>query len=205
MARLTRSQRRDKTRAELVVAARRVFLRDGFHAASLDEIADEAGYSKGAVYSNFDGKDDLFLAVLDAQYEGILRTHGALMREAGTLEDALQAAGKQLAKRARQDPNWTPLLDEFWTHASRLPELRREVAKRHEQQLDGVASILTEIADECGVEFVVPAREAARRGTALGRGLALERLLDPNSHADEMFEDLFSAMILGFTRPKGVR
>ena len=85
MTRLTRAERKEQTRADLVAAARRVFGRQGFHAATLDDIADEAGDSKGAVYSNFEGKDELFLAVLDARYEGILRTHRTLLREAGTL------------------------------------------------------------------------------------------------------------------------
>ena len=66
--RLTRPERKAATRRELLDAARTVFLRRGFHGASLDEIAEEAGYTKGAVYSNFEDKDALFLAVLDAGY-----------------------------------------------------------------------------------------------------------------------------------------
>src|SRR5204862_4334863 len=69
LPRLTQAERKQRTRAELVSTARNAFLERGFHGASLDEIAEEAGYSKGAVYSNFAGKDDLFLAVLDAQFE----------------------------------------------------------------------------------------------------------------------------------------
>src|ERR671936_541012 len=63
--RLTRGERKDRTKTDLVEAARAVFLRRGFHTASLDEIAEEAGYTKGAVYSSFGSKDELFLAVLD--------------------------------------------------------------------------------------------------------------------------------------------
>ena len=61
--RLSRQDRKERTRADLVAAAREVFMRRGFHGASLEEISDHAGYTKGAVYSNFAGKDELFLAV----------------------------------------------------------------------------------------------------------------------------------------------
>ena len=62
--------------------------------------------------------------------------------------------------------------------------------------------MLTEVARRSGVEFVMPPREVARRGTALGRGLALERLVDPDSTASDHFEDLFSALVLSLTRPR---
>jgi AcrR family transcriptional regulator len=65
MARLTRAQRRQQTRARLLEAAGQVFARRGFHAATLDEVAEAAGYTKGAVYANFANKDGLFLALLD--------------------------------------------------------------------------------------------------------------------------------------------
>ena len=66
--RRTRSDTKAQTRADLIAAARQVFLARGFHPATLDEIAEQAGYTKGAVYSNFAGKDDLFLAVLAEYY-----------------------------------------------------------------------------------------------------------------------------------------
>ena len=67
--RVTRSERKARTRDELLVAARKVFLRRGFHGATLEEIADEAGYTKGAVYSNFDSKEGLFLALYERRVD----------------------------------------------------------------------------------------------------------------------------------------
>ena len=78
MPRLTQAQRKQRTRADLVATARTVFIERGFHGASLDEIAERAGYSKGAVYSNFTGKDDLFLAVLESVYADIRQAEQAL-------------------------------------------------------------------------------------------------------------------------------
>ncbi|QOR71306.1 TetR/AcrR family transcriptional regulator [Ruania alkalisoli] len=66
---LSRRDRQQQTREALIFAARSVFAEDGYHAASLDRIAREAGFSKGAVYSNFDGKSALFLAVMDRNLE----------------------------------------------------------------------------------------------------------------------------------------
>jgi len=96
--RLTRSQRQEQTRAQLLGAALRVFLRRGFHGASLDEIAEEAGYTTGAVYSNFKGKDDLFLAVLDAEAQRRFPLHTELMRQAPSIEDGLRASAREMAQ-----------------------------------------------------------------------------------------------------------
>ena len=60
-----REERKEETRGELIDAAAKVFARRGFHGASLDQIAAEAGYSTGAIYWHFSGKDDLFLAVYE--------------------------------------------------------------------------------------------------------------------------------------------
>lgn len=203
MMRLSRDERREQTRRELVAAARAEFLACGFHQASVDDIAERAGYSKGAVYSNFTGKDELFLAVLDEQYARVLDAHGPRMRAASTMAAGLRAVAAQLVEQARLEPGWTPLLIEFWAHAARVQVLRGEARKRQEQQLDGVAAILSELAARHGVTFVVPAREAARCGTALGRGIALERLLEPDSTVAGLFADAFVALVLGFTRPAG--
>jgi AcrR family transcriptional regulator len=199
---MSRGERKEQTRADLVAAAREVFLRHGFHRATLDDIADGAGFTKGAVYSNFGGKDELFLAVLDARYADQLRIHGTLMRGAGTLDAGLRAAARQLAEQARQSPDWIPLLVEFWTHASRRPALRREVLKRHQQQLDGLATIIAELAAEHGLDYAVPPAELARSANALSRGIALERLLDPDADIADRFEDMFATLILSFTRPR---
>src|SRR4051812_11272388 len=67
--RLTREQSRAQTRERLLDAARDVFARSGFHGASVDEIASAASYSTGALYSNFDGKEDLFLALMEREID----------------------------------------------------------------------------------------------------------------------------------------
>src|SRR6185503_8496613 len=96
MPRLTQAQRKQRTRADLVATARTVFIERGFHGASLDEIAERAGYSKGAVYSNFTGKDDLFLAMLDAQFEQRARVLADVIFDEESLEDSYRAVARSM-------------------------------------------------------------------------------------------------------------
>ena len=116
--RLTRAERQQQTRAELLAAAQRVFLRDGFHGASMSEIAEDAGYTFGAVYSNFQNKDDLFLAVIDAEEQRRVPLHVDFLLDAPSLEEGLRASAREYAQYAQQHPNWTAVYVEFWTHAS---------------------------------------------------------------------------------------
>jgi AcrR family transcriptional regulator len=196
--RLSRSERTEQTRAELVEAARLVFLRSGFHGASLEDISLEAGYTTGAVYSRFGGKDALFLAVLDDHIERRLRRY----MEAADAAPDFESAGREMLRAAvaagREEPGWTPLLMEFWTHAARREELRRAVLERHERQLDTVAELYEEIGAREGMVFRRPAREVLRVTTALARGLGLERQLAPDAGLEQVYEDYAMALTLAF-------
>lgn len=200
--RLTRAERKDQIRADLLASAYRVFLRRGFHAASLEEIAAEAGWSKGAVFSNFTGKDDLFLAVLEDYNRSTSVEQVVAMRGGGGLAGGLRAAALTMLDAAAHAPAWTTLLVEFWTHASRDPATRARASARHEELLEGYAQLVAELADRDGLDLVVPAKEAARSAASLARGLIVERLLDPSSVSDSRFVELFSTHVLAFTRPR---
>jgi AcrR family transcriptional regulator len=106
-----------------------VFLRRGFHGASLDEIAEEAGYTTGAVYSNFKGKDDLFLAVMDAEVQRRFPLNVALMLDAPSIEEGLRASAREMAQYAREHPGWTGcvrgVLDACVAPAGAAPQGRR--------------------------------------------------------------------------------
>jgi AcrR family transcriptional regulator len=200
--RLSRSERQVQTRSQLLEAAQRVFLRDGFHGASLDAIAEEAGYTTGAVYSNFRGKDDLFLAVLDAEARRRFPLHTEAMLRAGSVEEGLRASAREMAAYAREHPGWTAVYVEFWTHASRRPELRRRVAEQHERLLDTVGGLVEEWAASWDVEFRLPVREVVRGIYAISRGMGLEALLadEPDAIDSEQFEEMFLAYAMGLMR-----
>jgi AcrR family transcriptional regulator len=192
-----RDERKRRTRADLLETARRVFEERGFHAASLEEIADAAGYTKGAIYSNFAGKDELFLAVL---MEHIERRADALFDVAfdgKDFESGVRAVARSGVELGEHEPAWTPLLVEFWTHVSNRPELRAAVHELHERQLDAFARVVEELASRHGKRFRIAPRDVVRGTAALGRGLALERLVAPDAQLGDVYEELFVAATLG--------
>jgi AcrR family transcriptional regulator len=199
MQRLSRQGRRERTRADLVAAAREVFLRSGFHGSSLEEISERAGYTKGAVYSNFASKDELFLAVYDAHAAGRQRAYAQAVVGAATLEEGLRAMSWEMTGGAYADPRWVPVLIEFWTHASRQEALRRQVSERHERNLDAVAALLQALAECHGASFRLPVREVARGHAAQRNGMELERLLDPGAADPHAMEEMTVGFILGMT------
>lgn len=192
-----RQERREQTRGELVAAARTVFLRRGFHAASLDEIAAEAGFTKGAVYSNFAGKDELFVAVLDAHFSARVEVYESLILEGERIEDAYLGVGRFMAEADRREPAWGPLLLEFWSHASRREELRRAVVATREAFLHAIAGVIERGAARFGVRYRVPIIEVARASGALFRGMTVERMLEPASFTPDHFAELHAALLIG--------
>jgi AcrR family transcriptional regulator len=105
------------------------------------------------VYSNFKGKDDLFLAVLDAEAQRRFPLHTELMLGASSIEEGLRASPREMVRYAIEHPGWTGVYVEFWTHASHRPELRRRVAEQHERLLDTVGALVEEWAGRWEVEF----------------------------------------------------
>src|SRR5262245_52051259 len=104
-----RQRRQEQTRSELLDAAARVFARRGYHRAGLDEIAAEAGYTTGAVYSNFRGKEELFLALADRQVDQRIDEIRAVADAAEAGDEAGQRAGAQFLALLEREPDW-PLL-----------------------------------------------------------------------------------------------
>ena len=137
--RLSRAEQNDRNRALLLAAARRVFLERGYYAATLDQIADEAGFSKGAVYSRFASKADMFLALLEDRIAERAAQNARAGRRAGRHRE-LRRACVDLAQRAeRGAPGWRLLVTEFRVHAARDPELNRRYAALHARTVDGIA------------------------------------------------------------------
>jgi AcrR family transcriptional regulator len=172
MARMTRAESQAQTRAQLVATARRMFFEDGYHPTSLEKVADAAGYSKGAVYSNFRNKDELCAAVLDEiRAERFAEVIGLLSQP-----DRFEAL-RGWAERVIGDPGWTPLEAEFALHARSNERLRSELAGRLGNIVDMLAAGV-ETAEDLDVKM--PSREAATVMLALGVGLGLMRSIDPS-------------------------
>jgi AcrR family transcriptional regulator len=200
-ARLSRPERRERTRGDLLTAARTVFERHGFHRASLDQIADEAGYTKGAVYSHFPGgKDALFLAVLDRHIDERVPAYAEIILSQDSFEASLRAIARHLVALGAKDPGWTPLVVEFWTHASHDAELRAAVQERNDRQTRAIAALVDDLAARHGVTYALPTVEVVRGSSALARGMGLERLVSPEAPLGATFEELFVAQMTGLAR-----
>jgi AcrR family transcriptional regulator len=202
-ARLTRDERKAQTRADLLAAARDVFVRRGFHRASLDEIAEEAGYTKGAVYSNFADKDALFVALLDERYVGRVARYSEMMLEVDSLDEAFRRVSWFMAEADQEEPDWLPTLAEFVAHASQHEDLRRAYSRSRERFLEAIAGIIDTLAERFGVTLRVSSLEAARWSSVLIRGYSAERRIDPDTVTPELFVELQTAFMHGLTLPRG--
>src|SRR5215216_33268 len=175
-----------RTRDALVTAAAKVFLRRGFQGASLREIASEAGLTTGAVYSNFDGKADLFLAVLEENIDPRLTVMYEAARTAP--QPRLGAAvGEEFVAYVRQQRRWLTLLIEFWAQAARDPKLRPKFAERHGKLRSAIAEVLAERAARLGLSLALPAEQLATVLIALTNGMAVEQLADPDGVPKDLY------------------
>jgi AcrR family transcriptional regulator len=164
-------------RERLLAAARTVFLRHGFHAASLDAVADEAGFTKGAVYSRFSSKADLFLALLDEHVEARRSQRVARRGRAGTPREHAERAMAAWRRQMRSEGDWGLLILEFWCHAARDPRLRTAFGERQRRLR---ANLAEQVAEQMGDVRGFSADELAAAMLAIGNGMTLELLADPS-------------------------
>jgi AcrR family transcriptional regulator len=196
--RLSRAESRDRTRTLLVQAARRVFLRHGYHAATLDAVAEEAGFTKGAVYSAFDSKADLFLAVLDERVASRVRDIEIAGATAVTPGAHAEALARQFVAAIENDPQWSAVVIEFWAHASRDPELRERFAARHAVLRKAFAGAFEAMSQRAGRPFVFDADRLATVGLALGNGFALEAMAGGQIDGD-LFPEVAAVLMTALT------
>jgi AcrR family transcriptional regulator len=180
--RLSRAERREQTRQELVTAAEACFVSRGFHASSVDKVAERAGYTKGAVYSNFAAKEDLFFAVYERRVEHVLTEIVPGLRQAGA-EHAFDWFATGAIERRDHDDGWLAVFFEFWAHTLRHPELRVRFAAIHARFLEPLADAVRQLADDRGLTLPsdVTASQVAVAWNAMEVGLALERLTQPQT------------------------
>lgn len=193
---MTREEKKARTRERLLAAARTVFAKRGFGAASLDEVADEAGLTKGAVYSNFANKEDLVLAVLEESFNR--RMDGIVSRvdTEAPLEEQARLGGA-LFMAISEKERWLDLLSlDFVAHAVRNPEFGARLAARHRESLTAIADVIAEASAERGWALPMPAEKLALVMNALGSGMSQEQLIDPEAVPDELFGEAI-ALIWG--------
>src|SRR5260370_37462969 len=129
-ARMTREQSKANTRERLLVAARRVFARSGFHGASVEEIASRAGFSTGALYSNFDGKEDLFLVLMEREIDEHAREIAEAVRERASVAERATGGARQWMTMIEREPELLLLFMGFCAYGVRDAHVRPNAAAR---------------------------------------------------------------------------
>ena len=200
--RQTREQKRQANRERILVAARRVFGARGYQSATIEEIADEAGLSNGAIYYNFANKEALFMALLDARMgERIehVRQTLAIEPEPGTLLPALERETLDITRTLKDSREWRLLLLEFVAYAARNPKFGKRL-RDHQRELHAeVVEILEQYVKALGIPPSIPVDRLATTITALLDGLAIEELTDPGAVPDELFGQVIVRLLLDQT------
>ena len=186
--RLRRAEQVERNRGALLEAARRVFIERGYAGASLEAIAEEAGFSKGVVYSQFGSKPDLFFALLERRIDDrAAQNERIVAKSAGA--DALREL-IHAANRYAGDSGWPYLLTEFRALAMRDPELNRRYAQAHSRSVESLASALGRVYEAAGVEPTLPVRSLAEFFLGAVAGIALERAANPKALPDSDVAEL---------------
>ncbi len=176
--RRTREERRAETRERLLDAAAKVFNRLGYHGASLEAVAEAAGFTKGAVYSNFATKQDLFLALLDRNNDArVSATEQAL--GSWSLEQAIEMTPEALRAQARSDEGWDLLTIEFFLAAMRDPELRKRLVAGTREAWQRYGVVMDERIRMAGLHPGFTGAQLAQLINAFASGLLLQYYLDP--------------------------
>jgi AcrR family transcriptional regulator len=144
--RLTRAESQERTRTLIVQAATRLFLRDGFGVTSLEQIAEEAGFTRGAVYSNYEGKTAIGIAVIDELYAREQRKLEQIL--CGAHRDELLAAFSTWADETIGDPAWTRLEIEIAASSAHDPRHRAATAARYARLRERCAELLRDLLDD---------------------------------------------------------
>jgi AcrR family transcriptional regulator len=176
----------------------RVFARRGYREAGVDEIAAEAGYSKGALYWHFSGKEKLLLALLEERIDKPMRERFALLASAPPEQDMSVEATRAFAQQLEGAREPLVLEHEYWSLAIRDPELRARYAERQKELRRDLAAALEARAAHLGTpELSMPAEDVARIVMAIIGGLTVDELIEPGSVRPELLGEALAIVYAG--------
>lgn len=198
--RLTRNERKAQTRAQLIGAAARVFARKGYHAATVDDIAEEAGFTKGAFYSNFESKEDVFVElVADRSRNWTIAVARAYEGE-GSFAERLEQGGKVLTRMMNEEGDWMRLFMEMFSQCIRDPRLRKRLAGAYEESRLLIARA---VQKEYGPDLPIPRDQLATMILAVTDGFVMQRLADPTRLPAHVLADGLNALFAGIRAVSG--
>lgn len=199
--RITRAESQAQTRERLLAGAARVFARRGYHGASIAEIAEEAGYTHGAVYSNFSDKEELFLTLYEDWVAARVAEIEAEHAQATSVAQAVASGVENWLKRLADDPDAFLLRLEFTARSVRDTRLRRKLSTRVGAVPLALQRLIERDAKAEGLSFVVPVEQVAMALQSLSVGLALESLANPGSISPGLGGELAVNLIDALSAP----
>ncbi|KBZ61424.1 hypothetical protein K875_04380 [Mycobacterium [tuberculosis] TKK-01-0051] len=184
---------RGEVRDRILDAASKVFAAEGFAGATIDAIGQAAGFTKGAVYSNFESKDELFLALLDREFE--LRGEQiaiALDRSDGDSGAAAREVSRSVLDSVRDHSDYYVLLVEYWLRAQRDPQLRERLIERRRAAADQALDIVESTDTVPGDRRLA---DVAQLVVTLNLGVAMEEVLRPGTINPDLLAQLITALL----------
>jgi AcrR family transcriptional regulator len=195
---------RDEVRRRLLDAALAAFAEYGFDAANLDQIAESAGLTKGAIYSNFTGKDDLFYAVMAEQIlvrvESIRTVLGGAMADAAEPRE-LRDVGDLLTEAFPEQREWRMVFLDFWRRAVRDDDVRARFIAHRRALRDAIAAGVEELLDGVPPIGDLTVDDVVTVVLALSNGLAIEQYVDPGTVRPDLFGRVL-AQLSGRSAPR---
>ena len=206
--RAARAQGR-QARDELLTAALQVFAKRGYRDASVDEIAAAAGYSKGALYWHFSGKEELLSALIEERIDAPMRAMVALLESAPPERDMSVEASREFARRLTGERDAVLLEHEYWSLAIRDPALRARYTARQAELRTALARALEARGRHLGTpDLAMPAEDVARVVMTIIGGLAVDELIEPGSVRPELLAEtlalIYAGLLARAPRPTGV-
>jgi AcrR family transcriptional regulator len=192
---LTRKEKQARTRSALVSSAAKLICRKGIGEASVEDIAIDAGYTKGAFYANFKSKEELFLVILDEQYAAELKRLETSLPGEGAPAEEVRNSAEDFIRFVRGDSEWPRLYFEFTAHAARNPEFREELATRNRAMRERIAEVLRVWAADSPGEPPFPYEDLAMMLHWMVDGFLVGQLIEPN-----LSEELYGTMVTTFFR-----
>ena len=197
--RLSRHEQQAQTRAALLQAAAEVFVERGLHGATVEVITERAGYSRGAFYSNFSSKEELFATVLQERVFATYRTMAeAQLESEGPLPSARETAEWLAGIQAHPTGSWLfRLWLELLAQAGRDEHMQGLAAEFWRSNRDLITRIVERRAAEGSDLHGLTAERAATAKIALDIGLAIQHYVDPERVPLDAYPDIFGALFDG--------
>ncbi|HEY9289263.1 MAG TPA: TetR/AcrR family transcriptional regulator [Candidatus Dormibacteraeota bacterium] len=202
--RLTRDERKARTRAELIDAAAQVVGRKGYHAATVDDIAAEAGFTKGAFYSNFESKEDVFMELVADRSRNWTIAVARAYEGTEPLPDRLQKGGEVLTRMVQEQVDWMLLSSEMLSQCVRDPRMRERLAAAYEECRQVIARVVDRVETDFGVRLATPSDQVATMMMAMTDGFVYQRLADPDRLPADLLADGINVFLNGLLAVAGV-